>query len=127
MHTVKSNNLYSKWIIDTGATDHITPYLSLLQDVQVCTAALQLPNGNTSEITHVGNLMLNSQLILTNVLCVPTFLYNLLSVSKLLQDTTYQVTFVAASCHIKDKSWQTDIELEKEENGLYILIDTTAQ
>lgn len=40
-----------KWILDTGATDHITPFLSLMSDIQPSDAVLQLSNGETSGVT----------------------------------------------------------------------------
>lgn len=122
IYAVDTNHSQNKWIIDTGATDHITPIMFLLHDVQQCDDTLQLPNGDTTSITHVGNLILTPQLILTKVLCVPSFAYNLLSVSMLLQDTSYQVTFLANICYLQDHSWKTALERGKEENGLYMLI-----
>lgn len=100
VHSVMHKSTQCHWIIDTGTTYHITPFLSFLQDAQPCTTTLQLPNGATSNITHVGSVKLNSHLTLTNVLCVPSFTYNILSISKLVQDTTYQVVFQADVCYL---------------------------
>ncbi|KAL8088765.1 hypothetical protein AgCh_038520 [Apium graveolens] len=58
------------WIIDSGATDHITLFLHLLTDVQPFQSSLHLPNGNSADITHVGRVVLTSDLILDHVLCV---------------------------------------------------------
>lgn len=71
------------WIIDSGATDHITPYVHLLSNVQTINSSLHLPNGHTAQVTHVGNINLTDNLKLDHVLCVPTFSYNLLSITKL--------------------------------------------
>ena len=76
VHAVDKSHSKNKWIIDTGATDHITPQLNLLTDIQTCEATLQLPNGATTSITHIGNIVLNSTIALTNVLVVPSFAYN---------------------------------------------------
>ncbi|KAL8116037.1 hypothetical protein AgCh_022503 [Apium graveolens] len=62
VYSVGNNLSKCKWIIDTGATDHITPCLTLLQDVRVCNTFLQLPNGEKSVVTHMGNFKLNSQM-----------------------------------------------------------------
>lgn len=53
-HIVSLDNSPSahKWIIDTGVTDHITPFLHLLTNVLVCSTILQLPNGDTASISH---------------------------------------------------------------------------
>lgn len=104
------NNVYhlescspSQWIIDTGSTDHVTPFINLLQDPEPCNATLQLSNGDTAQITHVGSLWISLVIQLTNVLCVPTFYYNLLSISKLVQGTNSQVNFVDGKCYLQNK------------------------
>lgn len=66
-------------------------------------------------------MSINDHITLTNVLCVPSFAYNLFSISKLLQDTTYQVTFMSGSCYLQNPSWMKDLELGRLENGLYML------
>ena len=45
----------STWIIDSGASDHITSHLSLLQDVSVIqdSCYITLPNGKKAQIKHV--------------------------------------------------------------------------
>ena len=73
------------WIIDSGASDHITPHLHLLSSIQ----QLKFPNfitmlnGKQSRIAHIGLVHLTPTLLPSNVLHVPDFQYNLLSVSKL--------------------------------------------
>lgn len=44
----------SEWIVDTGATDHITPFLVLFHNPKPISFSILLPNGNTSPITHIG-------------------------------------------------------------------------
>ena len=44
---------------------------------------VKLPNGEAALMTHVGTLKLSSHITLTNVLCVPSFSFNLISVSAL--------------------------------------------
>lgn len=127
VHSISGNLPQNKWIIDIGATDHITPFLSFLTNVQSSDASPQLPNGEISPVTHVGNIQLNSKITLQNVLCVPSFTYNLLSVSKLLQDTSYHITFLSNSCFLQGQQWKTGLEIGKQENGLYILTDSALQ
>lgn len=125
VYVVDKNHSPCKWIIDTCATDHITLFLYLLQDIHLCQAFLQLPKRVTAEISHVGNMVINDTLSLTNVLCVPSFVYNLLSISKLLKDTSYEVSFLANKCYLQDSSKQRILELGNEELGLYRLTHTT--
>ena len=44
-----------------------------------------LPNREQALVTHVGIVQVSSTLILTDVLCVPSFTFNLISISKLLK------------------------------------------
>lgn len=61
----------NEWIIDSGATDHITAYLHILENPVVVNSLIHLPNGGTSVITHKGQVTLTLDIILTDVLCVP--------------------------------------------------------
>ena len=62
------------WVIDTSATDHIVCSVHLLTTVTANTMSIvQLPNGETALVTHVGTVTLSSSLILHNVLYVPSF------------------------------------------------------
>ena len=73
------------WILDSGATDHMT-YLSthlFYQQALAEKSKITLPNGHTSEISHVGKVKLSDEMILKDVLYVPSFMYNLLSIPKL--------------------------------------------
>lgn len=121
VHKLDKSVSQFKWIIDTDATDHITPFFHLLQDVSPCNATLQLPNDATAVISHIGRLVLSPFLTLTGVLYVPSFAYNLLFISKLLQDTSYQVTLLASKCYLQGKDLHKSLELGKEEDGLYML------
>lgn len=67
---------------------------------------------------------LSSQIVLTNVICVLSFAYNLLSISKLLQDTSYQATFLDDVCLLQDAIREATIQLGKQEHGLYMLTAT---
>lgn len=84
-------------------------------------SVLHLPNGNTTVVTHIGMVVITSQVILHNVICVPSFQYNLLSVSKLLNSTSMSVLFNKHVCPLQDPSLMNALEICKTENGLYIL------
>lgn len=73
------------WIIDNGATDHIVCSSTLLTSITSTTHAfVQLSNRSRVEVTHIGIVKLSGSIILTGVLCVPSFTFNLLSISKLI-------------------------------------------
>ncbi|RVX09400.1 Retrovirus-related Pol polyprotein from transposon TNT 1-94 [Vitis vinifera] len=62
------------WIIDSGATDHITSSSKLLHKDKNCSLPLVLlPSGEKANIVTKGTLPLNSVYYLHDVLSVPTF------------------------------------------------------
>lgn len=63
---------------------------------------INLPNGQTSIITRLGNVTLANDLILKNTLVVPSFKFNLLSVPKLIKDSDVIVTFYPTFFIIQD-------------------------
>ncbi|XP_030949946.1 uncharacterized protein LOC115973845 [Quercus lobata] len=68
------------WVLDIGATDHFVCSIDLLTSITATMQSLvQLPNGGSAQVTHIGTVTLSSSLILTNVPCVPSFSFNLLS------------------------------------------------
>ena len=62
------------WIIDTGATYHMVQSVAQLTTITSLVHTL---------VTHIGTVHSSPSLILTDVLCVPSFTFNLISVSKL--------------------------------------------
>ncbi|KAL8152900.1 hypothetical protein V2J09_010660 [Rumex salicifolius] len=87
------------WIIDSGATHHITPNLSLFSSYEALSTHdfITMPDGSQSQITHVGTVTLNDQYVLRNVLCVPGFTFNLLSVSQFSKDLSLMDRSMKAS------------------------------
>ena len=70
------------WMLDTGATYHFVCFIDLLTTITTTMQSLvQLHNGESAQVTHIGTVVLSSSLTLKNVLCVPSFTFNLLSVS----------------------------------------------
>ena len=80
----KSTYNETNWIIDTGATDHMVHSKSVFNSfICVSNSYVYLPNGEKVLVTHIGTVHLNDTLILTDVLCVPSFTFNLIYVIKL--------------------------------------------
>jgi hypothetical protein len=95
------NHPYSAlWIIDTGASDHMTSDLSLLCDVHTFPSSkpVRLPNGQTIHVTHYGTSHIFKNLILYNFLYVPNFQFNLLSVHKLTDSLNCVTIFFPMFC-----------------------------
>nr|XP_011459844.1 PREDICTED: uncharacterized protein LOC105350127 [Fragaria vesca subsp. vesca] len=79
------------WIIDSGATDHITSSLQLLHENKNCSLPqVLLPSGEKVNIAATGSLPLNTTYYLHDVLSVPHFKVDLLSVSRLTKGVPHQ-------------------------------------
>ncbi|OIT30317.1 hypothetical protein A4A49_65795, partial [Nicotiana attenuata] len=90
------------WVIDTGATHHVTYSKDILSSAKIIEDQgrneVQLPTGNKAQITHTGEASVLGNKIVKNVLYVPDFKFNLLSVSKLTRDLSCSVTFFPDFC-----------------------------
>lgn len=90
----------SDWIIDTGASDHMTcdphiftnfsPYCSKTVIINV--------NGVQSPIKGVGTVSLSPSLTISDVLFVPTLNFNLISVTKLTKSHSCVAMFYPTHC-----------------------------
>ena len=100
------------WIVDSGAPKHIyaNAYAFLsMKPVHNCTVTF--PNQTSIHVHFIGNIRLNSHLILIDVLFIPQFQFNLLSVSALttsspLMFTFFNDHFVIQELHQKGDDWQ---------------------
>ncbi|KAL8144971.1 hypothetical protein AgCh_003257 [Apium graveolens] len=117
-----SNNSLD-WIVDSGASNHMTPCLSLLSNTSsfAQSHSINLPTGDSVVISHTGSVVVMPGITLKNVLCVPTFKHNLLSVQKLVQDNNCEVNFSPTQCIITDKTSKQVVGIAKVSNGLYVL------
>ncbi|KAK9749197.1 hypothetical protein RND81_02G108700 [Saponaria officinalis] len=99
IHQIKPNEV---WIIDTGATNHMTAHLDMLDDVEPVLSRhkINLPDGNYVKVTHRGNATLSNGLELRNVFYIPEFKQNLLSVHQLAKDNKCYVTFFDDRCYV---------------------------
>jgi transposase InsO family protein len=117
------NSVKYPWIIDTGATDHIVCSISFLTTITaIVSKQVRLPNGNSAAVTHIGNVKISATLTLTNVLCVPSFSFNLISVSKLIKVLNCCIILLAEFCFIQQLFGWKMIGLGREVGGLYHLM-----
>ena len=88
------------WIIVSGATNHISssPKLLLHEDKNISLPPVLLPSGEKANIVAKGSLPLNFVYYLRDVLCVPTFKVNLMSISRLTRDLNCSMTFFPHWC-----------------------------
>ena len=126
-HSARSLSQQSQdWIIDSGATDHIVSSPKFFDKSSSKSSFVNLPNGSSVGITSVGSIELNSNLPINNVLCVPSFRVNLLSVSKLTRQLHCTILFHPDFCVLQDLATKKVIGIGKHHNGLYYLSQNTA-
>ncbi|CAH9105646.1 unnamed protein product [Cuscuta epithymum] len=126
--TSSPSTLYDPWVIDSGATHHVTGDLGKLSMSHPYDGneGLMVGNGQSLRITHLGHSTLsalrapNSSIHLHNILLVPDIKKNLLSVSKLSRDNNVYLEFHPHCCLVKNLQGQTLLRGTLE-NGLYRL------
>ena len=70
------------WVIDTGATNHMVHSITCFTTITATlNTFVNLPNGEVALVTHVGIVKISEHLTFHNVLCVPSFSFNLISIS----------------------------------------------
>lgn len=97
-----SDSNHASWILDSGASDHMCFIKSLFTSMTPLSQPLHisLPNGQLVTILHSGTVPLINDIILTNVLYVPLFKYNLLSINKLTQQLNCTAHFTHNMCYL---------------------------
>ncbi|GJW77272.1 retrovirus-related pol polyprotein from transposon TNT 1-94 [Tanacetum coccineum] len=91
-----SGNISVGWVVDSGANQHMTmsaKFLIIVVDVSNLGLTVGHPNGTKAKIAKIGDLKLNDFVTLFNVLVVPEYTVNLLSVHRLAKDSKFFVGF----------------------------------
>ncbi|KAL2922825.1 Retrovirus-related Pol polyprotein from transposon TNT 1-94 [Bienertia sinuspersici] len=114
----KSDSL--SWILDIGASHHVTGDESSLMDVTpIFPCPVGLPDGVLVNATKEGRVSLAAGLILEHVLFVPQLTCNLISVSKMIDDSYCYVRFTNTLCAIQDQRSGSLIGGGERIDGLY--------
>lgn len=87
-YTISSS---TPWILDSGATPHIVHSIHSYTVLQNKFATL--PNTTKVPATAIGTVYLTNEFLLSNVLYIPDFHVNLISVSSLVSHGNYKVIF----------------------------------
>lgn len=108
------------WILDSGATNHMVSDLTALtHSIHVHNHTLQLPDGFYASVTHTGTVRFLSSLVLTNVICNPTFYFNLIFMCRLCKTLHCLIIFYVDYCVIQDLSLMKMIGMDIKQDGLY--------
>ncbi|KAF3777917.1 Retrovirus-related Pol polyprotein from transposon TNT 1-94 [Nymphaea thermarum] len=95
--TMVRENEQGEWYVDSGAAAHVTG--------DTDQGSVVTGDGSHHTISHVGNAQISmgsSSIPLKNVLVVPSVKKNIISVSKLIDDTHSSVEFTSSSVYVKD-------------------------
>ncbi|KAK4348883.1 hypothetical protein RND71_031638 [Anisodus tanguticus] len=91
-----------RWIVDTRALHHITPYNEILEAIrnikEFQSRKVQVPIGGRCSIASIGDAKILRDHILKDVLYVPEFKCSLLSVSKIIKELRCSVLFFPEFC-----------------------------
>jgi len=114
------------WIMESGATHHITNALDKLHVNRPYngTDELFVGDGTSLPITHTGKTSIHTSsnsLQLSHVLHVPKISKNLLSISSLCQTNPISVEFFSDYFFVKDLKTRVPIIKGHHKHGLYIL------
>nr|KYP36406.1 Retrovirus-related Pol polyprotein from transposon TNT 1-94 [Cajanus cajan] len=112
----------ASWIIDSDATDHVSSsLLNFSSYVMINPVFVKLPTGQTVTATHSGVVKFSESLFLVDVLYIPSFTFNLISLSKLVSSLQCELIFSHNSCIIQDSKNKKRIGTVDVNGGLYTL------
>ncbi|WCJ28653.1 Retrovirus-related Pol polyprotein from transposon RE1 [Euphorbia peplus] len=113
----------SCWIVDSGASVHMSCNLDQMHNVQklIQPKPVYLPTGEAQSVSQCGDVDIHGKLQLKDVLFSPHFKYNLLSVSKLLQDAGIMVKFASEWCLLQRSGDLIPLAVGIMKEGLYYI------
>ena len=111
------------WIVDSGASDHMTGDATIFSTYSPCpnNLTVRIADGSLSKVAGTGSVVLSRDLTLNSVLLVPNLDCNLLSISKLTKEKRCITNFSSTHCEFQDLDSGKTIGNAEECSGLYIL------
>ena len=124
-NSIKSSCTFDSrlWILDTGASDHMSSKSTFLHDLRPLAYPMMvnLPNGTKVQVTQSGSLRITDGMVLHNVLLVPEFQFNLLSIRRLCDQLRSTVQFSDTRVLLQAPSQRKPVVIGKDYKGLYVL------
>ncbi|GKA84189.1 putative RNA-directed DNA polymerase [Tanacetum coccineum] len=121
---ISTYSTYIGWIIDSGASQHMTYsalFLFNVIDVSHLNITVAHPNGTVAKVNQVGSFQLTGKLVIHDVLVVPEYHVSLLSVHKLTSANKLSVIFNELDCLIQDSTQNYLVGTGSMSGGLYFL------
>jgi len=110
------------WVIDSGGSLHVTHERDIYVDYKALDRTfVRLPNGQAVKIEGAGYIQLTDALSLHNVLHIPEFKFNLLSVSVVTKSLNSKVNFTSDACYIQALTQELMIGNGSQVANLYVL------
>ncbi|KAK9668254.1 hypothetical protein RND81_13G045000 [Saponaria officinalis] len=111
----------TNWIIDSGASDHMTFDFTDFNAHQMLHTPIvvSLPDGQIKHVHYSGTVLLTDIIELHNVLYLPDFKHRLLSLGRLLTNSGLIATFTSSACVIQSPSTDAVLCLDIRNAGIY--------
>ena len=109
------------WIIDFGATDHMTSCAKLFSSYTPSpgNVKVKIADGSLSTVAGTGSIEIYPNIVLNLVLHVLKLSYNLISISKLTRDQNCSASFSQYFCDFQDRILGKRIGSAREHQGLF--------
>lgn len=109
-----------EWVLDTGATNHMTGSIDFLTKLRyILPCLIGLPNGKQTLSKEKGTVVFDEEFSLKNVLFVPDLQCNLISVSQLIAESDLVMQIANKGCVIQDRITRNLTGAGELRNGLY--------
>ncbi|KAK1410403.1 hypothetical protein QVD17_36940 [Tagetes erecta] len=112
------------WIIDSGANQHMVTNDSKISnslDVSEFNLTVGHPNGTKAQIMKIGSLKITEGVILKDVLVIPDYCVNLISVNKMAKENKLYSFFTESHCYVQDLFAKRLVMTGRELGGLYMV------
>lgn len=110
------------WILDTEATHHVGCSLSSFHlSYPIANSFVTFPNGVSVLVCYIGSVRLNAHIVLDNVLFIPQYHFNLVSISAITCSHHCFVTFHSDSYVIQDHIPAKMIGMGRRHGNLYVM------
>nr|GEY39710.1 ribonuclease H-like domain-containing protein [Tanacetum cinerariifolium] len=116
------NDDYDPYDDDTYENHNLSEHVQSICDDLDITVRLTVSHPNRAQvlITIIGDLKINNDITLYDVLVVPEYTFSLLFVHKLSRDGKLFVGFDESNCYIQDLKSNMTVGIGKQYNGLYL-------
>lgn len=117
---LSGKNFFETWILDSGATNHMTGSKDYITDIQyMAPINIKLPDGRFTVANQKGLVSMGTHIELKDVFLVDGLDCHLISVSQLTRDSYCIFQISDKLCTIQDRIKKTLIGAGEQLNGLY--------